>query len=57
VLRRQARPAPGGAAAVASAATQNRLQTVALPAVRGTITDRNGMALTTLDTVKVIADR
>lgn len=41
----------------ANAATQNRLQTVALPAVRGTITDRNGMALaTTLDTLKVIAD-
>ncbi len=41
----------------ARAATENRLQTVALPAVRGPIIDRAGRPLaTTLDMVKVIAD-
>ena len=46
------------APAYAAVAEQGRLRTVALPAVRGTITDRNGVALaTTVDAVNVTADQ
>ncbi|HEX6936864.1 MAG TPA: penicillin-binding protein 2 [Actinomycetes bacterium] len=42
----------------AAEAEQGRLRTVALPAVRGQITDRNGVALaTTVDAVNVTADQ
>ncbi len=42
----------------AAEAEAGRLRTVALPAVRGTITDRNGVALaTTVDAVNVTADQ
>jgi cell division protein FtsI (penicillin-binding protein 3) len=42
----------------AAAAEQGRLRTVTLPAVRGTITDRNGVALaTTVDAVNITADQ
>jgi cell division protein FtsI (penicillin-binding protein 3) len=42
----------------AAEAEQGRLRTVALPAVRGTITDRNGVALaTTVDAVNITADQ
>jgi cell division protein FtsI (penicillin-binding protein 3) len=42
----------------AAEAEQGRLRTVTLPAVRGTITDRNGVALaTTVDAVNITADQ
>jgi len=42
----------------AAEAEQGRLRTVSLPAVRGTITDRNGVALaTTVDAVNITADQ
>jgi cell division protein FtsI (penicillin-binding protein 3) len=42
----------------AAEAEQARLRTVALPAVRGTISDRNGVALaTTVDAVNITADQ
>jgi len=42
----------------AAEAKEGRLRTVALPAVRGTITDRNGVALaTTVDAVNITADQ
>ena len=42
----------------AAAAEQGRLRTVALPAARGTIFDRNGVALaTTVDAVNITADQ
>jgi cell division protein FtsI (penicillin-binding protein 3) len=42
----------------AAAAEQGRLRTVTLPAVRGTISDRNGVALaTTVDAVNITADQ
>jgi cell division protein FtsI (penicillin-binding protein 3) len=42
----------------AAEAEQARLRTVALPAVRGTISDRNGVALaTTIDAVNITADQ
>lgn len=42
----------------AAAAEQGRLRTVVLPAVRGSITDRNGVALaTTVDAVNITADQ
>jgi len=42
----------------AAAAEQGRLRTVALPAARGTITDRNGVALaTTVAAVNITSDQ
>jgi cell division protein FtsI (penicillin-binding protein 3) len=42
----------------AAEAAQGRLRTAVLPAVRGTITDRNGVALaTTVDAVNITADQ
>jgi cell division protein FtsI (penicillin-binding protein 3) len=42
----------------AAEAEQGRLRTMTLPAVRGTITDRNGVALaTTVDAVNITADQ
>ncbi len=46
------------ATAYANEAAKGRLRTVALPATRGTITDRNGVALAaTVDAVNITADQ
>jgi len=46
------------ATSYAAAAEQGRLRTMVLPAVRGTISDRNGVALaTTVDAVDITADQ
>ena len=46
------------ATAYATEASKGRLRTLALPATRGTITDRNGVALaTTVDAVNITADQ